>query len=277
LVDMLVSAASAYVLMLVLLLLLENRIIFLPSREHVLTPAAAGVAHEDVTLTTSDGIRIHAWYLPAAPAAGATPAGAPPLGTVLFLHGNAGNISHRLENGIHLTRLGLAVLLVDYRGYGRSEGSPDEAGVYRDADAAYDYLMRRPDASPDRLVIFGRSLGAGPAVDLAVRRRCRALVIESAFCSTRALARELFPYSLFAPFIPDRFRSLAKIRNLACPLLVVHGTRDEIIPYRHGRALYEAAPDPKRFLDLEGAYHNDWYHGNPERYFAAWRELLGSR
>lgn len=261
----LVMLLFMYVTMLALLLLMENHIIFIPSRDLWTTPERAGVPFEDVFLTTADGVKIHGWWLPAAGA----------HESVLFLHGNAGNIADRLENAIRLTRLGLSVLLVDYRGYGRSEGSPNEEGIYKDAEAAYAHLLERTGQRPESIVLFGRSLGSGPAVDLATRRPCKALIIESAFCSTRAMARSILLYRPFAPFIPDRFQSLAKIRNVRCPVMVVHGSRDEMIPLSHGQALFEAAPGPKRFYTLEGATHNDWYQRDPAGYFAAWAEFLG--
>lgn len=256
--------AVCYLLMVLALRAVENRIIFLPDREYRATPAGAGVPHKDVWLTTADSVRVHAWLLTRPE----------PAGAILFLHGNAGNISDRLENGVRLVELGFEVLLLDYRGYGESAGSPTEEGVYRDADAAYDLLLERLGGDARRLVVFGRSLGAGPAVELAARRPVGALAIESAFISTRALARDLFPYSLFAPFIPDRFRNRERIARVACPVLVLHGTRDEIIPFAHGRAVFEAAREPKTFHEIRGARHNDWYTGDPRTYFATWSAFL---
>lgn len=264
----LLTVLAMYAFTVVLLLALENSIIFLPSRALWTTPAKEGVPHDEVWLRTSDGVKLHAWLLH-----GQRPAGTPAR-TVLFLHGNAGNIADRLENGILLTRQGLDVLLLEYRGYGLSEGSPTEEGVCRDADAAYDYLLTRPGTSAKNLVLFGRSLGSGPAVDLAARRPCGALVIESPFCSTRALARDIPVYLPFSPFLPDRFRSLEKIKQVKCPILVIHGSADEVIPYSHGKRLFEAAPEPKRFHVLTGAHHNDWYQRDPETYFRVWREFL---
>ncbi|MBI4861762.1 MAG: alpha/beta hydrolase [Candidatus Riflebacteria bacterium] len=263
-VGILFSVAVAYVICLVLLLALENKIIFIPSRDLWTTPDKRDATFEDVHLTTSDGVKIHGWYLPARE----------PRATVLFLHGNAGNIADRLDNGIKLTQIGLNVLLIDYRGYGKSEGTPSEQGIYRDADAAYDHLLSRPGMSAKKLVLFGRSLGSGAATDLASRRECGALVIESALCSTRALARDIPIYALFLPFIPDRLRSLEKIRLVRCPVLVIHGTRDSIIPLDHGQRIFQAANEPKEFYELKGADHNDWYQNDPEGYFTNWSRFL---
>lgn len=260
----LMGILAIYLVLGALLRLGRHQLVFFPSRPLWPTPQALGVPHDDVTLTTEDGVRLQAWLLHAEK----------PRATVLFFHGNAGNIGDRLQNGIELTRLGLEVLLVDYRGYGKSEGTPTEEGTYRDATAACEYLARRPSPPPGGLVIFGRSLGAAVAVELATRKPCRALVIESAFTSVKDLARGMFPYNLFLPMIPAMYESLVRIRQISVPTLVIHGSRDEIIPFEHGKALHEACRGPRSFHALEGATHNDWYQSNPVAYFKRWSTFL---
>lgn len=175
---------------------------------------------------------------------------------VLFFHGNAGNISHRLQTIELLNRLGLDTLIIDYRGYGRSGGQPSEKGLYLDAEAAYDWLRARPGTEPGSIVAFGRSLGGAVAVELARRRPVSALIVESAFASTAEIGRELLPFLPVPLLVTQRFDSLGKVRALAVPKLFIHGRDDEIIPFRHGTLLFNAAAAPKRFAALAGG-HND--------------------
>jgi fermentation-respiration switch protein FrsA (DUF1100 family) len=203
----------------------------------------AGAGAQDVWLETSDRVKIHAWWI-ARPEA---------RFTTLHLHGNGGNITHRVEIAREILSAGSSVLLLDYRGYGRSEGRPSEAGLYRDADAAYAYLAAR--TPPDRIVIHGESLGSAVAVDLALRKPCAGLVLEAPFPSVRAVARRVLPG--LGPLLIWGFDSKTKIKSLRVPLLVVHGDRDEVIDYSLGRELYEAAPEPKQFWTIAGASHND--------------------
>jgi fermentation-respiration switch protein FrsA (DUF1100 family) len=202
---------------------------------------------EDVWLTTQDNIRLNAWYLPSPGSEKA----------LLWFHGNAENIGHGLGQAVFYSRLGVNVLAVDYRGYGRSEGSPDEAGVYRDADAAYDYLIQVRHIQPKNIVIYGHSLGGAVAIDLASRRECGGLIVQSSFTSIRDMARRTFRIPLFEYIPKSRFNSLAKIPRVRAAILIVHGTRDETVPFSMGQRLFAAAPEPKFFLPIEGAGHND--------------------
>jgi fermentation-respiration switch protein FrsA (DUF1100 family) len=241
-------------------LLFETRFIYFPSRAHEVTPKELGLAFEDLTLTTEDGVRLHAWFLPVPKA----------RWTVLVSHGNAGNICHRLDRALLLqARLGASVLLYDYRGYGRSEGSPDEAGTYRDARAACHWLVRNGKTRTDRLVLFGESLGSAMALDLALSEPAAALVLESPFTSVPDMARTTIFYPL-APFVRTRYDNLGKIGRLRLPLLVLHGDRDSIVPFALGRRIFEAAPDPKRFYAIPGADHNDTYIAGGDAY---WKTL----
>jgi fermentation-respiration switch protein FrsA (DUF1100 family) len=243
-----------------LVLIFERRFIYFPDRGQGPTPAQLGLAAEELRLTAEDGVALHGYFLRARDE----------RLTVLFNHGNAGNIGDRLDRAMLLqSRLGWSVLLYDYRGYGRSEGTPDEEGTYRDARAAYRYLVEVRKVEPGRLVIMGESLGSAVALDLALRRPAQALILEAPFTSVPDMARTtaLFP---LAGLVRTRYDNLAKVAGLRCPLLVVHGERDEIVPFAQGRRLFEAAPDPKSFYAVPGAHHNDVYVVGAEAY---WRAL----
>jgi fermentation-respiration switch protein FrsA (DUF1100 family) len=239
-------------IVLALLSPLAERVIFQPTPgqdvEPALIAARYGFEAESLFLETEDGVRIHAYYVPArrAPAA--------PRG-LLFLHGNAGNASHRLPNAAALAALGVDVLLLDYRGYGLSEGRPSEAGVYADARAGLAYLAKTRGIPPERTVVFGRSLGGAVAVELAQERPLAGLVLESTFTSVDDMARRML--GPFARFVGGGFASLERIPRLRAPLLFFHGDRDDIVPIDLGRALFAAAPEPKRFEVIAGAGHND--------------------
>ncbi|HEY7514480.1 MAG TPA: alpha/beta hydrolase [Vicinamibacteria bacterium] len=254
----------AAVLLLVLPVLFEKSLIYHPSREHDVSARALGLAHESVALTAEDGVRLDALFLPAKDS----------RVTVLLAHGNAGNLSHRLDRVIFLqARLRADVLLFDYRGYGRSEGSPDEEGTYRDGRAAYRWLVEQRGVSPDRLVLFGESIGSAVALDLAVSRPCRALVLEAPFTSVPDMARVVLPF-LPRAFVRTQYDNLAKVGRLRVPLLVLHGDRDEVVPFSQGRRLFESAPEPKRFYSIPGAGHNDTYLVGGDAYWSTVAEFL---
>lgn len=224
---------------------LVDRMVFQPTPGEDLRPSDVGLSGEDVFLDTDDGVRVHAYWLPAADADRA----------ILFLHGNAGNASHRLPNAALLVRMGANVLLMDYRGYGKSEGRPSERGVYADARAGLAHLVESRGIPQERIVLFGRSLGGSVAVELARGRTLAGVILESTFTSIADVARSAVgPLAVLAG---RRFDSRSKIGELQSPLLFFHGDRDGIVPYALGRELYEAAPDPKAFETIPGAGHND--------------------
>ena len=244
--------------------LIERRFIFFPERELVATPADWGLSFQDVYFTTSDGVRLHGWFVP----------GEGEL-TWLWFHGNAGNISHRLENLTLLhDRLGVSILLFDYRGYGRSEGHISEEGSYRDAEAALAYLRSRPDVDADKIVLFGRSLGCAIATDLATRHQVYRLILESPFTSVPDMANRTFPLLPVGLLMKTKYDSLAKIKAVTTPLLVLHGDRDETVPIKFARRLFQAANDPKEFSTIAGAGHNDTYAVGGEAYFATLRRFV---
>lgn len=237
--------------------------VFYPDRELIGTPAAVRLAFEDVELTAADGTRLHGWFV-----RGTRPE------TLLWFHGNAGNISHRIDNlRLLMDHLGASVFMIDYRGYGRSSGVPSEAGVYDDARGALAYLRRRPDLQADRIVYFGQSLGSAVAIELATHAPPRALILETPFTSVRAMASALMPLPI-GFLLPNAFDNLGRIRTLRMPKLFIHGDADEIVPYVQGRELYAAAPAPKAFATIRGAQHNDIYLVGGTRYFARLRRFL---
>jgi len=229
-----------------LLAFFSDRVLFQPMPGVDLDPAALGIEAESLFLEAEDGVRVHAWFLPGASAAAPR--------ALLFLHGNAGNASQRLPNAALLARLGWDVLLLDYRGYGLSEGRPSERGVVADARAALAHLTGVRGLPESRIALFGRSLGGAVAVELAAGRGLAGVVLESTFTSLEDMARQLV-----GPLgrLVSGFESIGRIPELRAPLLVLHGDRDEIVPIALGRALFEAAPEPKRFVVIGGAGHND--------------------
>jgi fermentation-respiration switch protein FrsA (DUF1100 family) len=243
----------------------EPRMIYFPMREIERTPADLGLAFEDVRLETADSEQIHGWYLPAASPSGLT---------VLFLHGNAGNISHRFEKLSVFRALGADVLIIDYRGYGRSSGKPNEKGTYRDADAAYEYLVETRGLDPKRVVLYGESLGAAVAVDLACRKPAGGLVLESAFSSGVDVGQEMFPFLPARLLVRNRYESVKKIGAVQAPVLILHSRDDEFFRWHHPQRLYDAATGPKTLVALRGG-HNDAFLVSSREYAAALAAFFG--
>jgi hypothetical protein len=242
----------------------DKEFIFHPDRVIAATPESVGLAFEDVDFKTADGVRLNGWFVP-----GTGPE------VMIWFHGNAGNISHRVDNlrQFH-DELGLSVFIFDYREYGRSEGSISEEGTYRDADAALDYVKSRTGLPAARIIYFGRSLGAAVAVELALKAPPRALILESPMTSIRDMARKVMPYLPVGFLIRTEYDSLSKIRKIYLPLLILHGDRDEVVPFEQGRRLFEAANPPKEFYTIHGASHNNTYLAGGKPYWEAWRKFL---
>jgi fermentation-respiration switch protein FrsA (DUF1100 family) len=255
---------GAYLVVVVLTYFLQPRYVFFPSRQIAATPGQLGIKYETTSIRTSDGLSLDGWYVPTEQRH---------RGVLLFLHGNAGNISHRLDSLMIFRDLGLSTLIIDYRGYGRSEGRPGEAGTYRDADAAWSYLVNERGVSPDSIVVFGRSLGGAVATWLAERYAPRALIVESTFTSVPDLGAELYPYLPVRLLARIRFDALSRIGRAKCPVLVVHSRDDEIVPFSHGLRLYEAASPPKDFVELHGG-HNDAMLTSRRQYIEAMDAFL---
>ncbi len=244
--------------------MIERYFIYFPERDLEADPSQFGLAYEEVTFIASDGVRLHGWFVPGQRRV-----------TFLWLHGNAGNISHRLDNLKLLhNKLGVSVFLFDYRGYGRSQGRPSEQGTYLDAEAALRYIGSREDGSSERVIYFGRSLGAAVAAEMAIHHLPDGLILESAFPSVPYMARRAYPFFPIWPFLRTRYDTQAKIATVDAPVLMLHGEKDDIVPIEAGRQLFDAAKEPKQFYTIHGAGHNDTYRVGGEDYFDALRSFV---
>ena len=245
-----------YAVIVFLAYLLQDRLLYFPTRLLIATPEGVGLGFEPVTFGTEDGETLHGWWIPAEAE----------RGVLLFCHGNAGNISHRLES-IHIFhRMGLSVLLFDYRGYGQSTGKPSENGLYADGEAAWRYLTQTRGVDSLDVVLYGRSLGGAVATHLAAQHRSGALIVESAFTSVPDVAARHYPFLPVRTLTRTRFDNLGAIAAVQAPLLVIHSRRDEIIPFDHGQRLFEAATSHKAFLEIEGG-HNEGFLITGARYW----------
>jgi alpha-beta hydrolase superfamily lysophospholipase len=254
--NLLLAGAIAYALILVLVFFLQPRLVYFPQTgsELAATPLAAGLAFDEVWLQTADGETLHAWWTPVPR----------PRGAVLILHGNAGNISHRLEYLAMFHKLGYATLILDYRGYGRSSGVPSEEGTYRDADAGWRYLLETRKLTAQQIIIFGESLGGGVASWLAAKYPPRALLLASTFTSVPDLGARVYPWLPVRMLARIEYGNLQRIGQIAAPVLIAHSRGDEIIPFAHGEALFSAAREPKRFLALSGGHNEGFLYGRDE-------------
>jgi len=238
----------AYLVMLLMLLWLENSLIYFPARYPAGWWNPRGLKFEDAEFTADDGTQLHGWFLPADE----------PQAVILFCHGNAGNLTHRVDVMEELPRhTNASLLLFDYRGYGKSQGSPDEAGVLADARAARAWLAKRTGVAEQDIVLWGESIGGAVAVDLAAKDGARGLILEDAFTSLPDVAAYHYPLLPVRWLMRGKLNSLANIGSYRGPLLMAHGDADSIIPYTLGQRLFAAANEPKRFLTQDGADHND--------------------
>lgn len=244
-------ALLVYLGLMALIYFKQSSLVFLPemSRDYRASPATVGLQFSPLKLATTDGETLDGWFVPAKPEA---------RGLIIFFHGNAGNIAHRLDYLRMFHALGLATFIVDYRGYDLSSGSPTEQGTYLDAQATWRYATQVLDFAPDRIVIFGESLGGAVAAWLAARNRPGALVLASTFTSVPDMGADLYPMLPIRLLANIRYETLARLPQIACPLLVIHSKNDDIIPFSHGRRLFEAARPPKQFIGIEGG-HNEGF------------------
>lgn len=229
-----------------LLWLSQAKYIYHPTRPIEATPAEAGLEYEDVSFTASDGVHLTGWFVPAEH----------PRGVILLMHGNGGNIGHRIELLAILNRLNFSTFIIDYRGYGASGGTLSEHGTYLDAEAAWDYLIDQRSIAPKDIVLMGRSLGGVFAAYLAKDHAAGAVIIDSSLTSVPDLGEELFPHFPVRRLSRYIYPTLDYLTGARCPVLIVHSPTDETVPFAHGQRLFEAAPEPKAFLQLIGA-HND--------------------
>lgn len=228
---------------------IEGFFVFFPESDFDCTPNEFGLEYRDVYFQTGDGETLHGWFFELERES--------PV--ILFCHGNAGNISHRLENIEFLLNQKLQVFIFDYRGYGKSSGKPSERGLYLDGLAAYDYLTRREDVSASKIIPFGRSLGATVAIEISLRKKVRSLIIEGAFTSTQEMARTMPLFYAFSSLLPAHHNNLKKIGEVTVPKLIIHGKKDEIVPFSMGEKLFQASKPPKYFFSVDDGGHNDTF------------------
>ena len=266
LISLLTIAASVYVLLSLVLYLLQGKMVFLsnlPGRALTASPRDIGLKYEDVYLTTLDDEHLHGWYVPATIS----------RGVIVFFHGNAGNISHRLDSIAIFRELGLDTLIIDYRGYGQSQGKPSEQGTYLDAEAAWHYLVSDREVAAERIIVFGRSLGGAVAAWLANQYRPAALIIESSFSSALDMARKLYPFMPMRLITRLDYPVKLYLSRLHCPLLVIHSRDDEIIPFTMAEANYDSAAEPKSLLEIWGD-HNNGFLLSGDRYLSGLNEFI---
>ncbi len=246
--EILTIGGAVYIGLALYLYFFQAGYIYFPFRELEGTPERVKLAFEDVSFAAEDGVKLSGWYVPAENA----------RGTLLFCHGNGGNISHRLDSLIILNALKLNIFIFDYRGYGASEGEPFEEGTYLDAEAAWRYLTEERNVAPSGIVIFGRSLGGAIASHLAMKQTPRALILESTFTSVADMAAGIYWYMPVRLLCRFGYTTEKNAAEMKCPVLVVHSPQDDMVPYRLGRRVFDAAPDPKEFLEIRGG-HNDGF------------------
>ena len=256
-VRVMLSILAGYCFVIGIVYLLQGRLIYypnVPERELTATPSEMRMDYEDVSIETSDGVSLHGWFV-----RGFSDR------VLLFFHGNAGNISHRLESIRQFRSLGLSVLIIDYRGYGQSDGRANERGLYLDGDAAWQYLVGTRGVAPSNIIVFGRSLGGSVAATIAMRYNPAGLIVESSFTSIRDFAAEIYPW------LPVRWMARFDhptrdlVGEVNCPILVVHSRSDEIVPFRHGQEIFENAQSQRTFLPLFGS-HNTAFLEDSETY-----------
>ncbi len=260
--------AGGYLVIVGFMYLGQEQMLYLPGvpgRDLVSTPEDIGLEYDSVEIMTEDGVRLHGWHVHADD----------PRATVLFFHGNAGNISHRLDSLRIFHELDMDVLIIDYRGYGQSEGSPSEEGLYRDAEAAWRYLTRERGVEPERIIAFGRSLGGAVAARTAAHLPVGGLILESTFTSVPDLGAKLYPWLPVRWLSRLDYDARAFVEATEVPVLVIHSVDDEIVPYEQGRVLYQTAGERGSFLEIRGD-HNTGFLRSRERYMEGMERFLES-
>ena len=257
-----IMVAIAYIVFAVGIFFVQPNLVYYPEykRDITGTPDDVGIAYETVELATDDGETLHSWFVPAPDA----------TATVLFFHGNAGNLSHRMGYLSMFYRLGYNTFIIDYRGYGQSSGVPSESGTYRDAQAAWQYVTVKKGIAPSSIVLFGESLGGAVAAWLATRKEPGLLVLASAFTSVPDMGAKLYPFLPVWLLSRFEYNTIEYLRDVTCPVFVAHSPQDEIVPFTQGQALYEAAPGPKQFLELQGGHNNGFIYMQED-----WVKALG--
>ena len=254
----LIYPATIYGAVVLILFLVQSHIVYqpnIPTRKIIATPASIGLDYETIRLTTEDGLTLHGWFIPAQKE----------RAILLFFHGNAGNISHRLDSIRIFNELGLSTLVFDYRGFGQSEGQPSEEGTYRDAKAAWRYLTEHRQVPSNKIILFGRSLGGAIAAHIGVGHDTGGLVLESAFTSLPAIAADIYWFFPAKWLTRMKYDTKAALQAVSSPILVIHSPEDGLVPYSHGKELFETAGKPKQFLELRGG-HNGGFLQDRELY-----------
>jgi len=246
-----------------ILYIMQPKFLYSPVQEITFTPGDLGLDYEEVVFKSSDALLLSGWYIPSENS----------KFTILFCHGNGGNIFHRLDSINIFQNLGLNCFIFDYRGYGKSEGKPSEEGTYLDAEAAYQWLTKEKKISPDNIIIFGRSLGGSVAAQLASKVTTCALVVEGTFTSYVDIGKKFYPYMPVRLFARFSYRTIDFIKNVHCPVMFVYSRNDEVVPFEFGLELYEAANEPKEFVEIFGS-HNDGFLVSDEIYKKAWINWL---
>ena len=247
--------AGAYIAFAGFLFIFQSNYVYYPERILSNDPSSIGLSFEAISFETTDRVKLSGWFVPSESS----------RGVILFCHGNAGNISHRLDSIQIFYRLGLDILIFDYRGYGQSEGKPNESGTYRDAEAAWQYLVEERKVNPNRIIIFGRSLGGAVAAWLAQSHMPGALILESTFTSVPDIAAKLYPYLPIRLLSRFKYDTAGYLDKVNCPVLIVHSREDEIMPFTHGQRLFERATEPKKFLEISGS-HNEGFITSGKHY-----------
>ncbi|MDD5120873.1 MAG: alpha/beta hydrolase [Candidatus Omnitrophica bacterium] len=242
-----IAALILFGLLLLFLRYIETRTLFYPTKEIPAFPDRASLEYQDVFFKTTDNLEINGWFVPCKDA----------QYTILFCHGNAGNISHRIGKLKFFNKLGYSVFIIDYRGYGKSQGRPSEAGFYKDAKAAYNYLLSL-GISADQIIGYGESIGGAVIVDLAWKEKMKALILDSTLSSVKDMIKYSYPFVPYWVF-SSRFDSESKIKSVKIPKLIIHSINDEIVPFQLGKRLYEASPEPKEFLQIYGGHNSNFY------------------
>jgi fermentation-respiration switch protein FrsA (DUF1100 family) len=245
------------------LYVMQPKFLYSPVREVSSTPAELGLNFENVVFKSADGLELYGWYISTENS----------KLTILFCHGNGGNIGHRLDSINIFNNLGLNCFIFDYRGYGNSTGKPSEKGTYMDAMAAHKWLTEEKKTPPEDIIIFGRSLGGTIAAQLASKVEARALVVESAFTSYVGIGKEYYPYMPVRWFARFDYKTIDYIRDVHCPLMLIYSRNDGVVPYKFGLELYEAANEPKEFIEIFGG-HNDCFIVSGEIYTEVWEKWL---
>lgn len=250
-----ITLLVGYVLLMLIVYVRQGSMVYFPEKKVHYTPSDIGLSFQEITISTKDGISLSAWFIPSENE----------RAVLLFCHGNAGNISHRMDSIRTFHSLHISVLIFDYRGYGKSSGSPSEQGTYEDAESAYDYLVKKRDVAPEKIILFGRSLGSAIAVETALKKDAGALIVESGFTSLPDLGSTIYrflPVRLLSRF---QYASIDKINRIAIPKLIIHSPDDDIIPFEHGEKLFRKAKEPKTFLEIAGG-HNEGFMLSGEIY-----------